>query len=101
MHLKVIRKDEIKIKTNRRGIKARSLVDQNSVGIMNLILEPGDKVPEHSVPVDVFFYLSGVTKTPTSISGRALPSFIMLRMEEASISESTASSAAKLRNKCD
>jgi quercetin dioxygenase-like cupin family protein len=24
---------------------------------MNLVLTPGDVVPEHSVPVDVFFYI--------------------------------------------
>ncbi|OAT83628.1 cupin domain-containing protein [Desulfotomaculum copahuensis] len=37
------------------GIKGKQVVDLPDIGIINLILEPGEKVPSHKTPVDVLF----------------------------------------------
>lgn len=44
-------------KTNKRGVTAKQLLKNDNVQVMNLVLNPGDKVPAHSVPVNVFFYI--------------------------------------------
>lgn len=44
-------------KKNPRGIIVKQLVKHKNASVMNLVLEPGDTVPEHKVPVDVFFYV--------------------------------------------
>ncbi|MEC9491489.1 cupin domain-containing protein [Flexistipes sp.] len=55
--MEIIRMGEIEGFINKRGIKAKQLLKNDDVQIMNLILNPGDAVPEHSVPVYVFFYV--------------------------------------------
>jgi quercetin dioxygenase-like cupin family protein len=51
---------DIQTEINIRGIKAKTLVDHNNATIKNLILDKGDKIPNHQVPVDVtFFVLQG------------------------------------------
>jgi quercetin dioxygenase-like cupin family protein len=37
------------------GVKGKQVVDLPDVGIINLILEPGEQVPAHKTPVDVLF----------------------------------------------
>jgi len=37
------------------GVKGKPIVDLPDVGIINLLLEPGEKVPAHKTPVDVLF----------------------------------------------
>ena len=37
------------------GVKGKAIVDMPEVGIINLVLEPGEKVPSHKTPVDVLF----------------------------------------------
>ncbi len=37
------------------GVKGRLVLELPDVAIMNLILEPGEKVPPHKTPVDVLF----------------------------------------------
>ncbi|HZK87229.1 MAG TPA: cupin domain-containing protein [Syntrophomonas sp.] len=37
------------------GVKGKPLVDLPDLGITNLLLEPGEKVPSHKTPVDVVF----------------------------------------------
>jgi quercetin dioxygenase-like cupin family protein len=39
------------------GVKGKPIVDMPEVGIINLILEPGEKVPSHKTPVDVLFQI--------------------------------------------
>jgi quercetin dioxygenase-like cupin family protein len=39
------------------GLQARAIVDLPDVNVMNLILEPGEKVPSHSTPVNALFYV--------------------------------------------
>lgn len=55
--MQIIRMNEIEPVTNARGITARQLLSHKNTTIMNLLLKPGDTVPEHAVPVDVFFYI--------------------------------------------
>lgn len=51
---------DIIIEKNIRGVSSRMVVDLESTTIKQLILNPGDKIPEHIVPVDVtFFVLEG------------------------------------------
>ncbi|MGM0568528.1 MAG: cupin domain-containing protein [Elusimicrobiota bacterium] len=55
--MEIIKKDQIKAKENKRGVQFRTLLKNDNVQVNNLILKPGDSVPPHSVPVDVFFYI--------------------------------------------
>lgn len=55
--MKIIKMNEIEGKKNKRGIVVKQLLKHENAQIMNLVLNPGDVVPAHSVPVDVFFYI--------------------------------------------
>lgn len=55
--MKIIKMDEIEGSKNKRGVIAKQLLKNEDTQIMNLVLSPGDVVPEHSVPVNVFFYI--------------------------------------------
>lgn len=55
--MKVIKMGEIEGQENKRGVIAKQLHKNEDVQIMNLELSPGDEVPAHSVPVNVFFYV--------------------------------------------
>ena len=55
--MEVIKMEELEARTNKRGVKVRPILKKETVQVMNLVLEPGDEVPSHSVPVDVFFYV--------------------------------------------
>lgn len=55
--MEVIKMKDVELKTNARGVGMRTLVDRDTVRVTNLVLNPGDRIPEHSVPVDVFFYV--------------------------------------------
>ncbi len=55
--MNIIRLKEVEGVLNQRGVLSKKLVDHQHTRVMNLILEPGDAVPEHQVPVDVFFYI--------------------------------------------
>jgi len=39
------------------GVKGRPVIDMPEVGIINLVLEKGEKVPSHKTPVDVLFQI--------------------------------------------
>lgn len=39
------------------GVKGKPVIDRPEVGIINLVLEPGEKVPSHKTPVDVLFQI--------------------------------------------
>jgi quercetin dioxygenase-like cupin family protein len=49
--------NSVKGEVNRRGVVAKELINHEHVKVMNLVMDPGDNVPEHAVPVDVFFYV--------------------------------------------
>lgn len=53
----IIRVGEVPLGTNQYGIKARRVLDTPPFRIMNLVLEPGQVVPRHTSPVEVFFYV--------------------------------------------
>ncbi len=55
--MKIIQMDKIKGKKNKRGVIAKELINHENTKVMNLELTPGDHVPHHKVPVDVFFYI--------------------------------------------
>jgi len=55
--MQVISMDDIEGQINKRGIESKQLLKHDNAQIMNLNLEPGDRVPPHSVPVNVFFYV--------------------------------------------
>lgn len=55
--MKIIRMDDIKAVKNHRGITAKKLLQHKHATVMNLILTPDEEITEHSVPVDVFFYV--------------------------------------------
>lgn len=55
--MQIIKMNEIEGNTNKRGVTSKQLHKNEDVKIMNLILQPGDVVPAHAVPVNVFFYV--------------------------------------------
>lgn len=55
--MKIIKINKLKGKENKRGVFTKKLINHDNATVMNLTLTSGDIVPEHSVPVDVFFYV--------------------------------------------
>ncbi|MEW6274967.1 MAG: cupin domain-containing protein [Bacillota bacterium] len=55
--MEVIRMNEAAVFLNPRGIRARKLLDKAAVQVMNLLLQPKERVDTHVTPVDVFFYV--------------------------------------------
>ena len=55
--MNVIKLKELKSKKNMRGIMTRDVLKNENVQVKNLILEEGDVVAAHQVPVDVFFHV--------------------------------------------
>ena len=55
--MEIIKLSELEGKKNKRGVIAKAVLKHDNAQVMNLILKPGDRVPGHQVPVDVFFYV--------------------------------------------
>jgi len=55
--MKVIKVSEVPFLQTGWGVKGRPIIDLPEVGIINLVLEPGEKVPAHKTPVDVLFQI--------------------------------------------
>ncbi|HCX65774.1 MAG TPA: cupin domain-containing protein [Eubacteriaceae bacterium] len=55
--MNIIKMKEVEGKINKRGVEAKQLISHDDTRVMNLNLKPGDEVPAHSVPVEVFFYV--------------------------------------------
>ncbi len=55
--MSVIKLEELKAEENMRGIMTRDVLKNENVQVKNLLLEEGDIVPAHQVPVDVFFHV--------------------------------------------
>ena len=53
--MNVIRVRQLSYVRTGWGVKGRPIIDMPEVGIVNLVLEPGEKVPSHKTPVDVLF----------------------------------------------
>lgn len=55
--MQIIRMREVEGKINQRGVEAKLLIQHENAKVMNLVLQPGNVIPEHKVPVNVFFYV--------------------------------------------
>jgi len=55
--MEVIKMQQLPTMTNKRGITAREVLKRDKVQINQLMLNPGDEIPPHAVPVHVFFYV--------------------------------------------
>ena len=53
--MEIIKVNELPYMQTGWGIKGRPIVDMPEIGIINLLLEPGEQVPSHKTPVDVLF----------------------------------------------
>ena len=53
--MEVIKVHEIPYMKTGWGVKGKPIIDMPEIGIINLCLEPGEKVPSHKTPVDVLF----------------------------------------------
>lgn len=53
--MQVIKYQDIPFKISGWGVKARPVVNISEINIVNLVLEPGEKVPAHKTPVNVHF----------------------------------------------
>lgn len=55
--MNIIKIDEVEGKVNKRGVVVKELIDIDPVRVINISLKPGESVPDHKVPVEVFFYI--------------------------------------------
>jgi quercetin dioxygenase-like cupin family protein len=55
--MNIIKIDDVKGKVNKRGVVVKELIDIDPVRVINIALKPGESVPDHKVPVEVFFYI--------------------------------------------
>jgi quercetin dioxygenase-like cupin family protein len=53
----VIKLAEQQTVVNPRGISVKHLISRKDVAVSNVILQPGQNLPAHTTPVDVFFYV--------------------------------------------
>lgn len=53
--MKVIKINDLPYMKTGWGVKGKSIIDMPEIGIVNLCLEPNEKVPSHKTPVDVLF----------------------------------------------
>lgn len=53
--MKVINVNELPFVKTGWGVKGKPVVDMPEIGIVNLVMEPGEKVPSHKTPVNVLF----------------------------------------------
>ena len=52
-----IRMSLIKGELNKKGFLTKTLVNHKNAAIRNIVLKPGEVIPPHNVPVDVFSYV--------------------------------------------
>ena len=56
---------DVKTEINMRGIKAKTIVNHKNATIKNLLLDKGEAIPIHYMPVDVTFFILEGTGTIT------------------------------------
>lgn len=61
--MKVVNLKNAEVFTNKRGMHARMILNENSFQIIGLSLEAGEEVPAHVTPVDVFFFIRSGRET--------------------------------------
>ncbi len=55
--MEVIKLAEKQAILNPRGISVKHLITRKDVAVSNVVLQPGQNLPVHTTPVDVFFYV--------------------------------------------
>jgi quercetin dioxygenase-like cupin family protein len=55
--MNIIKMENVEGIVNKRGVVTKELIDIKEVRVINIALNPGDEVPEHKVPVEVFFFI--------------------------------------------
>ncbi|MGE5606152.1 MAG: cupin domain-containing protein [Bacteroidota bacterium] len=55
--MEVIKLKEQETVVNSRGVSVKHLFDRKDVAVYDVILQPGQTLPAHITPVDVFFYV--------------------------------------------
>jgi len=55
--MEIVRMKSMEGKTMPAGFVAKFLVERKDVQVIDLVLSPGQVVPKHITPVDVFFYV--------------------------------------------
>ena len=55
--MNIIKMNQVPGSKNTKGVTIKQLITHESVRVTNLSLDPGEQVPSHHVPVDVFFYV--------------------------------------------
>ncbi len=55
--MSVIRMSKIKGEINSKGFLTKTLISHKNAAVRNILLDVGDVIPPHAVPVDVFFYV--------------------------------------------
>lgn len=55
--MQIIKVDELPMTKSPRGPKVRKVHSSDDVVITNVVLDPGQALPSHVTPVDVFFYI--------------------------------------------
>ncbi|MGE5582191.1 MAG: cupin domain-containing protein [Bacillota bacterium] len=55
--MEVIKLAEQPVAVNPRGVGVKHLISRRDVAVSNVILQPGQNLPVHITPVDVFFYV--------------------------------------------
>ncbi|KZL92739.1 cupin domain-containing protein [Clostridium magnum] len=56
--MKVIKVNELPFVNTGWGIKGKPIIDMPEIGIVNLFMEPGEKVTSHMTSVDVLFQVA-------------------------------------------
>ncbi len=57
--MELIKLENLPVIIENDNFYARKVLENADVKVMNISVKPGGKVPEHSVPVHVFFYVVG------------------------------------------
>ena len=55
--MNIIKLDEVITEENKRGVNSKGIVENEDVKVTQIELGEGDYLPEHQVPVNVFFYI--------------------------------------------
>ena len=55
--MKIIKLDEVEAEKNKRGVYSKAIIKNEDTTVTNIKLSEGDVLGEHSVPVNVFFYI--------------------------------------------
>ncbi len=55
--MSLIRLKDVKGEINKKGFLTKTLINHKNAAVRNILLEVGDVIPPHQVPVDVFFYV--------------------------------------------